>query len=181
MEEFQQDCTAMDKIISIVISIIFLCACSGEKAFEGEKYNMIFVYNPWLKIDFETQVLNIDYQSLKYTDTIRLSKEDKVFITNSFYRNKIDEIKGNMLYADKYRTMPPSDFKIRLFNKEKLQAEIAIDFDYKNKGYLPFGQRYRVISFRDEVLEILNKNQEVQKALSVFTKYDSNLWRNHMK
>jgi hypothetical protein len=153
-------------------SLFFLVSCShGIKKEDLRNYDLAFNYNPWLKIDLKTKVISVRLDSLQYIDTIYLTKEEQSKVMASFNDNYIWEIKGDTLFSELYRTMPASDFTINVLLKGKPWSSISIDSDYKNKGLLPFTKRHRMVSFKNDVLTILDNKAEVKKAKAVLLKY----------
>lgn len=167
----------MVKITKLIMCLVLFVSCSGSDKFNEVKYDMVFFYSPWLEIDFESKILKINYGDLKYKDTLHLSKEQENTIRNSFTKNRVYTVKGEVFYFnDTLIIMPPTMFKVRLLAQGKLQSEMTIDYTYENKGHLPFGQKYRVVCFRDDVLKILKNNNEVKRALQIFSKENEKDW-----
>ena len=132
-----------------------------------------FEYNQWLKIDFKSQTIRVKLDSLQYNDTIHIFQDEKNKILRSFEDNNIRDLHGDILYAENYRTMPPSDFKINVSLNGKPQTSITIDTDYKDKGPFPFTKRYKILSFQNEILSILDNKPGVKKAKAALLKYMS--------
>lgn len=168
----------MDKIIKFLFLFFLLCSCTNNQKYNNKLYDVIFVYNPYININLNSKILKINYGELQYKDTINFSKEEENAIYDSFERNYINALRGEIsYYNDTIRISPPSVFKFKLFMVGKIVSEITVDYNYENKGYIPSGQKYKVVRFRDDVVKILNNNEDIKKALKIFSDYDSNLWR----
>jgi len=165
---------------NILITVIAFSFCSCKRKVDMGKYNLIFVYNPSTKIDFKSKIVKVKFYRLNYQDTLKLSETEKAKIINSFFENKLYDLKRGEFYADKVDISIPNDFTVEIFEYGKLQSKITIDATCSNKNHLPFGEKYHAVAFRDDVLPILKKDKELIKALDTLEKYTSWLWRSHM-
>ncbi len=162
----------MGKINRLLIAVFFLISCTeNSERRDYASYNFIFNYNPWLTIDFRSKILKVELGDFKYSDQINFTDKDEMKIVGSFKHFRINKITGKLLFAEEQRTMPPSDFQIKVLLNKEIRTELTIDNDYNKRGIFPFSERYRVISFRNDILKVLNSKKEIKKAMIELLRY----------
>lgn len=168
----------MDKIIKITIGLIMLCGCYDGSSDLNSKYNMVVFYNPWISFDFNSKILKVDFNDLHYRDTIQLSEGDEAVINNSFKKNEIRKLTGEVSYFGSTIIMPPSGLTIKIYSKNKLLSETFIADNYD--GTYRDVYQTRAISFRNDIVRILDSNVQIKKAIDVLNKKQSTIWEEHM-
>ncbi|WP_147238778.1 hypothetical protein [Mucilaginibacter hurinus] len=120
------------------------------------------------KVNFNTGVISARIsQDSTYLDTIEFSKEERSAIAEAFNKRKIFEFKGEYSYFTGPAIMPPSTIGIKLYTDNKLQGEITVFDNAKINYWYPFGKRYNVIKFRDELKELIESKKEYKMARQV--------------
>lgn len=157
--------------VKLLAVCFLLCSCNRNYS---DKYNLVFYYNNWIKIDFKSKTLHVNYIDLHYTDTVIFTKNDVDEITRSFDRNNIGKIKEHQIYGEsKDIVIPPTRFGIKVYFSEKLQSEFLVEYDYPRNAKPPITEENRVVNFRNDVLKVLEKNLKLKKAVAIFDNYQS--------
>lgn len=164
----------MDKLNRLIILTLILCFLgSCNKDNYNSDYKLYFAYNPWTKVNLTDNNLQIEYGQFKYSDSLIFSQSELKEIINSFFRNEIDKIEGEIMLAKGMINMPPVDFTILSFRNNVLISEITINENYSIDEFWPFGEQYRIMMFQKDVLRILEKNKRFKKAIDAFLSYKS--------
>ncbi|MBE5318009.1 hypothetical protein IM793_02465 [Pedobacter sp. MR2016-19] len=157
----------MNKIGLFFISILFFASCRKISKYDRDRYDIQFLYNPWIQVDFNSGIVNVAVA--KYRDTISISEKDKELIINSFNVNRIGDMKGNIFVDSKQSIMPPDNFQFKVIKDEKGQSDIIVTnsdpmniADEKNK---------KIINFKSTVVGVLNRNIDFKAAKEAFSKF----------
>lgn len=163
----------MDKIAKIVILSIILSSCLSKNNSKPENIKIVFRYSKFITVDFETQILKIDYVDFNKNLPIIISKTEDSLVRNSFYNNKIDKFKGEFSYPDCSWLMPSFEDKIEVYENNKLKSTIIYN---ENSNCLlqkikPHSKEYRITNFVKEVKKIMENNSDFKKALDTLSKF----------
>jgi len=155
-------------------------SCTNKVQYNKEIYTLKIIYPDVIMIDYNDKKIKVENEDLKYVDSLRLTSAQQAVIENSFRTNGIGSLKGKFLYSPKNAPQPPTYIFVRVFKNNQLQSEIQYDF-YERKGTWPFSKKYRDLSFKEDLVNILENNAEIKKASDVYGDYNDRLWRYHMK
>jgi hypothetical protein len=162
----------MVKIIKGAVLIILFTACYKDKALNLEKYNLVYDYGKFIKVDFKKKTLQVHYADLKEDSDLVLSNSENSLILKSFEANRIYEIKGMYEYPNCSWQMPSFPDCLSVYDGNKMQSEMY----YNEKPYCPFkkpqkgSQEERIICFMNDVKRILEKNKSFMKAYKEYDK-----------
>ncbi|WP_147238777.1 hypothetical protein [Mucilaginibacter hurinus] len=123
------------------------------------------------KVNFNTGVISVLVkEDSTYRDTIEFSKEERSAIAEAFNKRKMFELKGHYAYAGDIVIMPPSTIDIKIFAGNKPKGEIRVFYDAEINKWFPFGTRYNVIKFTDELKKLIESKKEYKIAQQVSVK-----------
>jgi hypothetical protein len=157
----------MNKIAFCFITILFFASCRETSKYDRGRYDIQFLYNPWIQIDFNSGIVNVEVA--KYRDTMIISEKDKELIIDSFNENGIDDMKGNIFVDSEHAVMPPDNFQFKVIKDKKGQSDIIVsNSDPMNTVD---GQNKRIINFKATVMGVLNRNSDFKAAKEAFSKF----------
>ncbi len=157
--------------IILMLGLIVMSSCNHSYRYLEGKYNLVLVINPWMKVDINKETVRIDFRGFKYVDTLIFSESEKNKIMMSFNQNKIAEIEGAKYFGHEALKVPPDVLTIKVFKMDKEMSELAIEYEYINKGLPEFGKSFNVIKFRDDVMAVLKSNRRYKKAWEICLKH----------
>lgn len=161
----------MDKIVKLLIVLLVLTSCSRKETFDEEKNQIVFKYDKFIEVNFQTKMLKINYIGLKYTGGINFSKNEYDLIIKSYNKNNIGVEKGIFDCFDNNSFMPPFNDEIRIYHFEKLYFKSIINSNYNYNKSSISDQEYRIISFRNDIKKVLENNRDFKKALDTLHKF----------
>ncbi|MCG9791984.1 hypothetical protein [Flavobacterium algicola] len=163
----------MVKNVTILILIIILSSCLNKNSSKIDNTKIIFRYNKFITVDFETQMLKIDYAGLNKILPISISKVEDSLIISSFSKNKIEEIKGEFSYPDCNWLMPSFEDKFEIYENQKLKSTIF--FNENSNCPLqktnPDSKEYRITNFVGDIKKVLENNSDFKRALDTLNKF----------
>ena len=163
----------MDKIVKIFILILVCLSCSNKERFERDRNKIIFRYCKFITVDFDARVMKVNYAGLTYTDIIHISNTEDSLIINSFNRNKIYKVNGELAYPDCPWLMPSFEDRIDIYVDEKLKSRTLINSNPNcvfNKPSIS-SQEYRIIHFGNDIKKALENNKDFKRALDTLHKF----------
>lgn len=161
----------MDKIIRILIIAFMFGSCSKKEEFNIDKHKIVFVYTKWINIDLQTGNLKIDYLGLKYKSKITFSNSEKLKIIESFNKYRIGEKMNEVWCMDENSFMPPFNDEILIYVSDKIQSKLIINSNYDIDDFQFHNQEYRIVSFRNDIKKVLEKNSDFKRALDILHKF----------
>jgi hypothetical protein len=171
--EFKQNNTIMVKIVTILILSIILSSCLSKNNSKTENTKIVFRYSKFITIDFEKQMLKVDYAGLNKSLPINISKIEDSLVINSFSKNRIEEIKGEFSYPDCNWLMPSFEDKIEVYENQKLKSTIIYNENSNCplQKIKPHSKEYRITNFVEDVKRILENNRDFKKALDTLHEF----------
>ncbi|SFA56514.1 hypothetical protein SAMN04488511_11621 [Pedobacter suwonensis] len=152
----------MSKVSLCLIAMIFLVSCGQNKKYDQNQYNIQFLYNPWINLDFNTGVVEVSVA--KYRDTIHIAEKDKKLIMDSFNDNGIGSLEGNIFVDSKRAIMPPDNFQFKVIKGRKRLSDITVS----NTDPITDGKNKRILNFKKTVADVLNRNNDFKAAKQAF-------------
>lgn len=164
----------MIKPFTIILFCLTLFSCGMRKQPDISQYHLIFDDNFWLKVDLKSKVLTVDFDSLKYTDTLKFTPAEEQELANAFSLTRIYNTKGSIQYDPESDTviMPSFYNTIIIYKGNKFISAIKINDDctvLKSSA----DRKKRAVQFRDVIKSILNKNKKCIEARQRYQKYMS--------
>ena len=161
----------MDKIIKIVFLFIVLSSCTDRKKSSIEGCKIIFYYDKSITVDFEKNEIRLNEDGFEYKDTIVITNKEDSIITNSYKKNRIDEIKGKLEYQDcRPVLIPKFENRIEIYTNEKLKATISINSNHDKPSSTPSinSQEYRIFCFHDDLKKVILNKKGFVRALDAY-------------
>ena len=162
------------QLILILLCISSLLSCKDADHIDN-RYQIVFEDGYWIKVNLKSKILSVDYDSLKYADTLIFTKAENQELLRAFYNSELSRPKGEIQYdPDMVITMPAFYQSIKVYKDDKLISNIKINVVCK-RGFLPFGAKYQAIKYRDDVTGILEGNKKFKESRKRLQTY----FRNH--
>ncbi len=145
-------------------------------SFKNYSFNLL---NTDYSFDFKTKTFKINFY--KFSDSIRLTKEEENQIAREFFENYIDTLKNNNSIRDpeKPLIMPNFGNSFYIYKKGINTSFIRIENgEYKNIDKLSESDK-NILNFKNKLFEILNKNKDFKKCLDTLQsvqKYDARVF-----
>jgi len=155
----------MSKVSLCLVAALLFATCRQNVKYDQEKYNIQFLYNPWIKLDFNTGIVEVS--AAKYWDTIIIDEKDKNVIINSFNENGIGDLQGNIFVDSKEAVMPPNNFQFKVIRDSKALSDITVS----NIDPITDGQNKRILNFKTTVADVLNRNSDFKAAREAFARF----------
>ncbi|RLJ73673.1 hypothetical protein [Pedobacter alluvionis] len=114
----------MNKLGLYAIIILSFAACRQDVKYDSKVYDIQFLYNPWIKLKFNTGIVEVSVA--KYRDKINITESDRKLIKDSFRENGIAELHGEIFVDTNHPVMPPDNFQLKLIKDKKSIADTII-------------------------------------------------------
>jgi hypothetical protein len=151
------------QLILILLCISSLLSCKHSDQIDN-RYQIVFEDGYWIKVNLKSNILSVDYDSLKYADTLMFTKAENQELLRAFNDSELSEPKGEIQYdPDMVITMPAFYQSIKVYKGHKLISNIKINVVCK-RGFLPFGAKYQAIKYRDNVTGILGRHKKFKES-----------------
>lgn len=178
------------KIFFLILSIFIITSCEKKEIVEKNKTERNFpldsfknysfnLLNTDYNFDLKTKIFTIDFY--KFSDSIRLTKDEENQIAKEFFENYIDTLKNHNSIRDPEKPLILPNFGNSFYVYKK---GINISFiriengEYKNIDKLNESDK-NILNFYNRIFEILNKNKDFKKCLDTLQsvkKYDDRIF-----
>lgn len=151
----------MDKVV-IILSLIFtLISCNSKEETSLKKINLKFTYSNSIKVNFNKNLIEIDYVGVKIREKAYFSINEKNSILDSYNSNMISDFEGKEIYLfpDFHVVMPTSSDVIELNSNNKITM-FNVNINTKKAS------KYQsILNFNNRIKEILLNNIEFKNSL----------------
>ncbi|WP_214073151.1 hypothetical protein [Mucilaginibacter sp. dw_454] len=158
------------QFIFILLCLSALLSCRQTNQFDN-RYRIVFKEDYWATIDLKSNLLKVDFDSLKFTDTLKFTTSDIQELAEVFNSSELASTKGSIQYDPRFTITEPSFYQtIEIYKDNKPVSNVKINYQCKTE-FWPFGVRYEAIKFRNIITRILKNNEKYIKAKTRYQKY----------
>lgn len=156
----------MDKIVIYICIYCVLISCKSKEEQSLYNLNLKYTYNNSIRVDFNNNLIKIDYVNVRIKQSINFTTVEKNKILKAYNINRIYDFEGKeiYLYPKEEIIMPPTNNVIEI-NHNKLYSKITINNNVKNDTVYQ-----QILDFQKTINFILLKNKDFKTSL---IKYDS--------
>lgn len=145
-------------------------------SFKNYSFNLL---NTDYNFDSKTKIFKIDFY--KFSDSIKLTKDEENQIAKEFFENYIDTLKNDNSIRDPEvpLIMPNFGNSFYIYKKGIITSSVRIENgEYKNIDKLSESDK-NILNFKNKLFEILHKNKDFKKCLDTLQsvkKYDDRVF-----
>lgn len=162
----------MDRIKIFLLLLVFY-GCQQKSRFISDNYNIIIYVNPYLFVNLKDKTVNVDFGKMQYKDSLIILNSERIDIEQAFFSTHMNDLRGEKFYSVDLPTLPANDFRLKIFQGNTKVSEVFISYQLTQDN--SSSDLALKASFRDQVLKVLTKNKQYQKAMDSLTTYQKEI------
>lgn len=120
-----------------------------------------------MSIDFNSKVIDVDFDDFQYRDTLSISAADYETIINSFEKNKIEVFEGEKVFVGKEISIPSQELTVKVYRDGIIKSSLIIHKEFGDSPSTLTKEEKGVAVFRDSISRIVRANPKFKKAFEL--------------